>query len=293
MKEIKQPIGLYLEDKTLTFGEVYNLFSASSYGAILNQQVRYARYKPEEVGNMEWENLLRVDVNNLKHLSLTYGLARKFLHYCASPPSSWFKEIPAMAQFSEADETMLLLTAITHDWAEALVGDTMFDLKTGLEEQEEETVLGKIILEFFKPLIKGEGLNPIIKAVGDIIKDRGSKLGQAFNAIERLGYLRTGLRAWQKAKEIGPVHNQKLATHLLCLTNNVFLNQIPKLLEYSEIYPPVWLYLSNMKAIISQVFTEMPSNSFSMYNQLKESEEKKSRFEEAKQLWFSTLPIFS
>lgn len=290
MKEIKQPMGLCLGDTTLTFGEIYNLFSNSGYGEILNQQVRYGRYKPDEIGNTQWENLLGVDVNNLKHLSLTYGLTRSFLDYCASPSLFWTKEVPFAAQFSETDEQILLLAAVSHDWAEAVVGDKMFDLKTDQEEQTEGKTQEEIMFEFFNP---GESLAVMIKAAGAIIKDKSSKLGQAFNTIERLGYLRTGLRAWQRTKEITTDNAQDLVNHLLWLANNVFLNQIPKLLEYSEIYPPVWLYLSNMKTVISQVFTEIPDNSFSMYDQPKEGEEKKSRFEAAKQLWFSNLPIFS
>ena len=49
------------------FLNLHQQISASDYGKKLMKEVRYSRYKPENITNSEWEKLLGEDVNNLKH----------------------------------------------------------------------------------------------------------------------------------------------------------------------------------------------------------------------------------
>jgi len=57
---------------------------------------------------------LGADVNNLTHLTLTYGLARSFvLHQEEADPNF----------LTNQEKETLLTAALIHDWAEAIVGD--------------------------------------------------------------------------------------------------------------------------------------------------------------------------
>lgn len=270
MKEFNLPTKIITEKTSFSFREIHQIFAESEYGSILSQEVRYERYKPQGVDNNKWEELLGVDVNNLKHLRLTYGLTRRFLYYCANPSSVWQEEVPEIACFTPKEAEALLLTAITHDWAEAIVGDKMFDLKTEADEQEEARVQQLLTVQLLGGLENNE-----------IIQNRNSKLNQAFNAIERLSYLRTGLRAWSKSKD---KIDKNIIRGLWWLTNNVLFNQIEKLIEYSQTYPPVRIYLVNMQQTISEAFKEMPASSFEDYDS-REREAKKAQFEKAKKAW--------
>jgi hypothetical protein len=67
------------ETPAIEFLGIHQSFAATELGAKLAANVRYAIYKPTEVTNERWEALLGADVNNLAHLSLTYGLAKSMV----------------------------------------------------------------------------------------------------------------------------------------------------------------------------------------------------------------------
>ena len=259
VKEISLPKGINTEKGIIPFRQIRHLFETSIYGTVLGNQTRYDRYKPDGLQNSEWERLLGADANNLKHLPLSYGLTRSFISYCINAPDFGDEKNSHMINFTSEDTEILLLAAISHDWAEAIVGDKMFDLKTDKEEKEERT-LHKILSHEIIDGLESNVLSEIMDEANYVSGDRYSKLGQAFNAIERLGYLRTALRAWEQTKKLNQESDKILINKLHWLINNVFLNQIKKLLEYSQIYPPVKLYLKNMEKNISETFNGISMN---------------------------------
>ncbi len=58
------------------FLDIHLSFAETIHGQKLAENVRYERYKPDDVTNQRWVELLGADVNNLTHLTLTYGLTR-------------------------------------------------------------------------------------------------------------------------------------------------------------------------------------------------------------------------
>jgi hypothetical protein len=232
-----------------TFMALYESFAASELGQALGETVRYERYKPAFVDNEEWQELLGADVNNLAHLKLTYGLTRAFLVGC--------REANSMeCRFSRREEAILLTVAVVHDWAEALkhIGDVSFDLKTAAQEKAEHQELARLLQAHESGSID-------VASVMDVIKHPESLLGRAFNAIERVGYLRTALRAWEQVPavmqdRVRPLEQrEELGEGLVLLTQNVLFNQIPTLLGYERQYPPVRSYLDQKAPRITEALT--------------------------------------
>jgi len=265
------PTSISSENDSIRFGEINRLFSETEYGQRLKENVRYDRYKPEGVSNEEWEKLLGADVNNFKHLRLTYGLARNFLDYPSAGPDT---------EFSEQEKEDILLTAIVHDWAEAVTTDKPYDLKTKKDEEDELSAFKEMLKDGFKDKENAFVFPRIQQVLENVISDQTSKLGKAFNAIERAGYLRTGLRAW----EVRNQPNEELQNGLQWLTNNVLTNQIPKMIEYSKTYPAIKDQLSENQAVITEILDNLPENVFENYKP-EERDIKKKQFAEAKEKW--------
>ncbi|HSW91446.1 MAG TPA: hypothetical protein VLG09_02275 [Candidatus Saccharimonadales bacterium] len=164
--------------------EIHEEFEKTDFGKALASRVRYERYKPAEVTNERWVELLGADVNNLTHLTLTYGLTRNFIHLTDQLQPGYFPE---------DEEKILQIAALIHDWAESIVGDVSYGDKTALDEKEEQQAFESHVAEFYT----GDATDLIDRARKEVVFDHAgeSKLGSAFNAIERVGYLRTALRA--------------------------------------------------------------------------------------------------
>jgi hypothetical protein len=249
----------------------------------LEENTRYDRYKPEEIYNREWVKLLGADVNNLEHMSLTYGLTRQFIKYNENPPATWDGPGPEDARFNQQEKEDLLLTATVHDWGEAVVGDKMYDLKKDSDEEEELEVMQKITQGLYGEEESAELAGRIKTVLTDVLPNRKSKLGKAFNAIERVGYLRTGLRAWDVSNSLDQ-DKQELKTGLQWLTNNVLLNQISTLVDYAQSYPAVDAYLKQNADRISSAFDNLPESVFDKYD-AHEVAGNKAKFESAKAKW--------
>ena len=261
------------------FRDIYSDFASTVYGQILNKNARYIPYKPESVSNQEWEKLLGVDINNLKHLKLSYGITRQFIRYFNTHSES-MEESRAEGVLTEKEQEDLLLTAIVHDWAEAIVGDIPFDQKTKAHGKEEYRKLKEMARNMFKG--KNDALLERINNIADkVIDHTETKLGSIFNAIERLGYVRTALRAWQASKN----SPKELQIHLYWLTVNVLPNQLAKLIEYSKLYYPVKLFLQENQELIQNALNNLPEDAFQKYKP-EEVEGKRKLFEEGRKKWF-------
>lgn len=223
--------------------EIHTAFEATEYGQILANNIRYARYKPEAVTNERWVELLGADVNNLTHLTLTYGLAVDFIRSMEQNQPGFF----------EADEVdRLKVAALTHDWAEAIVGDTSYGDKTADHEQQEQTAFR----EHFRNFADGRISSLIDDARSGIIFDHNgtSKLGRAFNAIEKVGYMRTALRA---SGHIANNTAPECDAGLRWLVADVLVNQPESLIGHAENFVPIKHYLQNQSTLISRAFHQI------------------------------------
>ena len=263
------PSGIKSGLEKIDFSQIHRDFSQTKYGNILSQNIRWARYKPENMTNEKWVKLLGADANNLEHLKLTYGTTRAFIKYSS-------KETPLTTEEQED----LLLAATVHDWGEAIIGDINYDLKTPQDEIRELEELEKMVKEMYGE--KNSQLSSRVDTViNNIINGHNTKLGKMFNAIERIGYLRTALHVWKKTT--GEISTE-LKRNLDWISCNVLLGSLTQLMEYSKTYPPVALYLKENKEIITDIFNNLPEESFLKYDP-KEVEQKKQKFNTVRQAW--------
>lgn len=282
MTESSQPTTIQVNGSEKSFGAIHGTFSESEWGESLGRSPRYEKYKPGFITASQWQSLLGVDVQNLKHLRLTYGLARQFLRHLDD-------------EMSDSDRRQLLFAAVTHDWAESVVGDITYDAK------DDEFVLREV--QAYKDLIRviiGEDVQEeFVQKSLDIIFNKDSELGRVFNAIEKIGYLRIGLRAWSLDDELtessirtswvsglSEFELDDLRLSLRWLSNNVLLNQIPTLCEYADRYEPVRQYLDAQRDLITEAFEQMPAESFDRYERI---EERLEQFGAAHAAWSNYL----
>jgi hypothetical protein len=177
--------------------------------------------------------------------------------------------------FTQEEIGLLRITANGHDLPEAITIDKTFELKTDHDEGLELINMSFIIND-----IQLEIDEPTTKQIIDVLKDKNSKLGKAFNVIERIGYFRTGIKAWKKTKN----QKEQITNGLHWLTNNVFLNQIPALINYSQDFALAEYALHFHEKEITQIFNGIPKTSFDNYD-LSEKENKLNQFREASKIW--------
>ena len=185
-------------------------------------------------------------------------------------------------RFSPQEIQTILLTAIVHDWAEADpdLGDITYDLKLDAHEKKETQIL---ILMLRKQL--GDTLSPETPdRVHKTAFDKTGKLGEAFNAIERPGYLRTALNAWQEHEIDNPYRPDELTDCPAWPCSNVLANQIPALLKLFPHYDGVRRALDTAFSLIDEAFHAIPDNIFDHYPE-SERETQRNKYLSAKKAW--------
>ncbi len=266
-----------LNGTALPFSEIDNIFAQSDLGKILQENIRYEGYKPPHLPKTDWQKILGADINNLAHMPLTRGITRSFLRHQQ-------QEIP----FSQENSQILLLAATTHDWAEAIVGDKNGNLKTEADEAKESDVYAQLLKKYLGNLLPSQILNK----AHETATNRDSQLGWIFNSIEKIGYLRSGLNAW----EIGQKADPDLKKHLHWMASNVIGSQTVPLIRYAETLYPVYQYLDNARFKIIRIFQEMPKNVFDQFpvDDKNERAAQIEKFMDAKKAWYRSLfgPIF-
>jgi hypothetical protein len=254
------------------FKKFYFKFGETEYGKKLEKEIRYERFKPDSISSELWEQVLGPDVNNLKHHLVSYDITNDFLRY------------DGKYNFDYREKKFLIISSIMHDWGESIVGDVVFDHKNDEHEKREFLALQKILNEIN---FNEDDRVDFQESFEKVLKGKDEKLSITFNAIERLGYLFTGIRAWQKGYEILS-KDKVFSESLWWLANNVALNQAKKLIEYGESYGAVKFYLNKNEKIVSEIFSKMPKSIFLKYEK-KESIERMKQFDEAKEIWEKSI----
>lgn len=238
------------------------MFAKTNYGYILKHRIRWSLFKPAEYSASEWEKTLGPDANNLDHLLIAYEQTRNFLRNEEG--------------FTQKEQELLLFTSIVHDWAEPAVGDIMRYVKTKEDDKRELKLLKNVLLEVLGLAID---LSTVKKAC-EILGNKESRLGRAFNTIETLGYFETAFRAWEQSMKL----NGDMKMRLKWLTSNVLLVDISRLIERAGHYKSAKIFLDKHKKLIHDAFTTMPDSAFKFHRHNK-IEHYRNIFEKQKKLW--------
>lgn len=253
--------------------DIHREFTNTEAGMTLAENVRYERYKPAKVTNERWVKLLGADVNNLTHLTLTYGLTQDYIRSSESLQPGYL---------NTAEQELLQVAALVHDWAEAVVGDISFGDKTPNDEIAEQAAFEAHATQFYS----GGATELISKARTEIVFDHNgkSKLGRVFNAIERVGYLRTALRASDHIiREDAPDCDGGLRW----LTADVLSQQPVELIKYSQEFAPVRQYLQKQSGKIAQAFALTAAQGDEVFDNYtsEKREEMRLRFQQSYDAW--------
>ncbi len=229
--------------------------------------LRYDRFRVNETPQ-EWVHLLGPDVSSLTHPEVTANITERFIAYNAAHGTN----------LSLADEVLLQTAARTHDWGELTiagkgVGDVTFEAKMGAHEQVELQIFSYLL-----GLIPEDADRKLIKrAYTEIALDKRSRLGQMFNAIERLGYLETAIRAYQGV-------DGKRISNWQGLVGNVLSNQIEALLKYSQEYPYVQFVIESNRGIVGEMLSAVLAADVFIDNQGKPSYDR-TKLERSQAAW--------
>ncbi len=240
------------------------------------ENIRYNRFRTIESPE-KFVLLLGPDIKFASHPGVTQNIAKKFIE--SQNKNDNPKKI-------NNDETDIILTAsLVHDLGELKIdglghGDISFEHHTQDHEKVEETIFERIIGR----VADLSDRKYITGAYKEVVQDKDSKLGKIFNAIERIGYLGTGLRAFSG-------FNGERISNWYGLVGNVLSNQIVQLLNLQNSYSYVREILESNKQLITEAFNEVAKNEVINDRDGKPSYDL-NKFNQAKEAWEKSL-VFS
>jgi len=250
------PTGLNYSDLGLEipFSEVSRRFEETEYGQNLKNNVRWEPMKTAAVSNSEWRKLLGADVDNFHHMALTDGLTRVFLDKISHEG------------LSEVDLEVLRLTAKTHDWAEGhpKVGDIPYDKKTNQDEDLEQVILAQMLAKYLPEDACSN--DPRVPKVLATIFDRESKLWNMFHIIEIIGYVRTGLNAFERRHRYDGEQHERLTF----MGKKVVANHLGVVFDNSTQYPVLGRYLQAKKPLCERIIADTKEGDFRKFAPNKE-----------------------
>lgn len=233
----------------ISLDEIYELFADSPYGEVLRQRVRYGAYKPGELSNGEWVKILGPDVNNLEHLKTSLAVAQDFVYRARDPHPEW-RPGAEKIKFARGEEELLCLTAIIHDWGEAVVGDILWHRKTSdIDAEKEFAALNRIIEELCRPRYEKLLMEKIYLAADIAFLKGDSVLNQAFNAIEHIGYANNVFRAWKERLN----HNGLVLQVLSGIAKKLTGDHLATWQRYSKLYPATHYQLLENGEILKEI----------------------------------------
>jgi hypothetical protein len=231
----------------------YHAFADTEHGQELAGRGRWQRFNVAGLDTAEWQGLLGADVNNLLHMHVTYGIARRFLDRYDGP---------------EVDEGLIKLAAITHDVGECIIGDIPFPDKTDDDEAAEKAAIQERMEAFF-PGLDEPMVENLTEAFETVVFDKNSKEGRLFNAVEHMGYLRMALLARKRAER---VTDPNVRAGLRWLVTDVLIRQPIVLSMYASDYRPVHDFLSANAHTITRAYMEAENGDFKLYDAAAQSD---------------------
>jgi hypothetical protein len=207
---------------------LYTRFANSEYGQLLESRTRFDDFKPDWVGTELWCGLLGDDVNNLRHMSFTHDLAKRFTD---------------LSEMDGPPRERLLNTAITHDWGEAIIGDIALPSKTSADDVREEFAYRRIGKELL-----GNNAGRLAMQVIPVLFKKNVPEADMFRSIEYVGYMSTAFKAGRMALglahdivdvELPRVERQELSGALHSLHRAVEIYNLPIAKDYRKKYPAI------------------------------------------------------
>lgn len=237
----------------------------------LSGLLRYARFMEKETA-ADWVKLLGPDVVGLTHPDVTVGITEEFIR----------ENTASSLNLTPREQTLLITAAWVHDWGEMIIdgqgiGDVTYEQKNRTHEDEEIRIFDLLLVD-----IKNQQIAEYLKkSYLEVAFDRKSRLGKMFNAIERIGYLATGIRAYQG------VSGQRIA-NWRGLVGNVLSNQIATLLEYRTAYPAVNVFLNRHEALIGKMLDDVLAEDVPLDNTGSVSYDQ-AKLLKARELWLNRV----
>lgn len=278
MERPRIPHGIETGLGFLTFDGLHETYSATNYGQKLSGESRFGRYKPADFTTAQWTATVGPDVNNLEHMRVAYRLSRAFIGSHLGVQERQNDITVSNGLFNEVShQENFMLTAVVHDWGEAVTGDIWWDRKTKADEEEELEILCQMADELMGDIPgMGERIRDVCR---NILCDKGTKLGRAFNALEHWGYVRSALRAWRVSQDI-----PELSSTLRWMARDVLSNQTQTLINYSKEYPPIDQFLRHNARPIDNLFEIINFQDFSCLGAENEKQTQE-RFANAHDQW--------
>ncbi len=143
---------------------------------------------------------------------------------------------------------MLCLTAIIHDWGEAVAGDIPWGDKQSSHSESELTILKRQIKELCNGKF-GILISKMNMAAEIALSGEDTKLGQAFNAIEMIGYGSTALKAWEQWRNF----EGALSQNLFKLAKKVVGDLLLTWQKQAESYPGTHHWLSENEKTLKEI----------------------------------------
>ncbi len=255
--------------------DIHYAFAGTEPGQYLGSKVRWEKFKPADVANERWRKLLGVDTDNLHHGKLMGTIARSFARRMNEAVPGYFTLF---------EGAVFEVAGYIHDWGEAdeATGDVSFSDKT-MDDTERERLICQAHIKHLFPDETTATYPLLNQAFNEVIHAEDTKLGKAFNAIERIGYMRTGLRAAQHVIDgTAPDCDEGMRW----LATDVLTNQPSALINFSRDYPPINDYIIAQKDRISGAFSATIQNYgvFINYDEKKQYD-KQLAFENNYQAW--------
>jgi len=206
----------------------------------LESSVRYERFIVKETFE-DWYCLLGKDVLFLTHPHFTAKIAKEFIN---SPNQTGLS-------LTNEEQALLVTASYIHDWGELKIGNLgIGDITFEQHNENHKKIEVSIFETVINSLPKDKERDLIHKAYQKIVMTKNSKLGEIFNVVERIGYLKTGLRAYKGIKG-------KRIKNWSGLAGNVLSNQIIALIDYAKKYPYVKNFLNRKQKIINKIFKKI------------------------------------
>lgn len=257
-------------ETNIPYSGIIPVFFRPEVRSQLLSNLRYERFRSVE-SPQRFAYLLGDDVRFVSHPGITYNIAKRFIE-------AQSKSNGANETISREESDAMLTSAIIHDWGELKIdgrghGDVTFDQHTVEHENEEESIFEKV-LGWVCNIDDKEYLK---KSYSEIVGNKSSKLGRMFNAIERIGYLSTALRAYSGW------HGERIA-NWAGMAGNVLSNQIEPILAYSTDFVYVYQVISINSDLITQAFSDISRQGIPMAVDGKPSYIQE-KYDRAKQIW--------